>query len=123
VAWPAGGGLAAGDAFRVLAAVLILAAVGILFLTTFLNYRAITHTFERVKSLMRNVLQSIPTGVLTFDSRGVVTSLNNAAERLLGLRASAVVGSRTRCRQPQNCSFGSEGRFEASDCSRRRTFR
>jgi PAS domain S-box-containing protein len=94
VAWPAGGGLAAGDALRVLAAVLILAAVGILFLTTFLNYRAITHTFERVKSLMRNVLQSIPTGVLTFDSRGVVTSLNNAAERLLGLRASAVVGRR-----------------------------
>jgi PAS domain S-box-containing protein len=41
---------------------------------------------------MRNVLQSIPTGVLTLDPRGTVTALNNAAERLLGLRASAVSG-------------------------------
>ncbi len=90
--WRAVGGLAAGDALKALAAVLVLVAVGILFLTTVLHYRAITHTFERVKSLMRNVLQSIPTGVLTFDARGVITSLNGAAERLLGLRASAVVG-------------------------------
>src|SRR5712691_2566432 len=90
--WRAVGGLAAGDALKALAAVLVLVAVGILFVTTVLHYRAITHTFERVKSLMRNVLQSIPTGVLTFDARGVITSLNSAAERLLGLRASAVVG-------------------------------
>jgi two-component system sensor histidine kinase HydH len=90
--WPADDGLAAGDTLKVLIALLVLAAVGILALTTTLNYRAITRTFERMKSLMGNVLQSIPTGVVTLDSRGVVTSLNDAAERLLGLRASAVVG-------------------------------
>ncbi len=83
--------LAPGDLLKILAALLLLAAVGILFFTTFQNYRVITETFERVKSHMRNILQSIPTGVLTLDSHGVVTALNNAAERLLGLRASVVV--------------------------------
>jgi PAS domain S-box-containing protein len=80
------------DTLKVFVALLVLAAVGIGFLTTVLNYRAITHTFERAKSLMRDVLQSIPTGVLTLDPHRRVTSLNGAAERLLGLRASAVVG-------------------------------
>ncbi len=80
------------DALKILAALLVLAAVGIVFFMTVLSYRAVSQTFERVKSLMRNILQSIPTGVLTLDPRGTVTSLNNPAERLLGLRASAVVG-------------------------------
>lgn len=95
----AGGAIAHGawltlgweGALRVVA-VLLLAAVGIIFFMTVLNYRAVTQTFERVKSLMRNILQSIPTGVLTLDPQGAVTSLNSAAERLLGLRASVVVG-------------------------------
>lgn len=85
-------GLAWGDLLKIFGALLLLAAAGILLFTTFQNWRAITQTFERVKSLMRNILQSIPTGVLTLDSRGAVTSLNSAAERLLGLRASMVVG-------------------------------
>lgn len=75
-------------------ALLTLPALGVVFLMTLLNYRAITRTFERVKSLMRNILESIPTGVLTLDRLGLVTSLNGAAERLLGLRATAVVGRR-----------------------------
>lgn len=85
-------GLSWGDAVKVLLALVVLAALGIVFFTTLLNYRAITETFERVKSSMRNILQSIPTGVLTLDAVGIVTSLNAAAERLLGLRASAIVG-------------------------------
>jgi PAS domain S-box-containing protein len=80
------------DALKIVTALILLAAVGIVFFMTVLNYRAVTQTFERVKSLMRNILQSIPTGVLTLDHHGAVTSLNPVAERLLGLRASAVVG-------------------------------
>ncbi len=86
------GGLGWQELLKVVAILLALAAAAILLFTTFQNYRSITETFERVKSLMRNVLESIPTGVLTLDSRGFVTSLNSAAERLLGLRASMVVG-------------------------------
>jgi PAS domain S-box-containing protein len=74
------------------AALLVLAAIGIALFGTYQNYRAVTHTFERVKSLMRNILESIPTGVLTLDAGGAVTSLNGPGERLLGLRASAIRG-------------------------------
>lgn len=76
--------------WKVLGTLLALAAVAILVFTTLHNYRSITQTFERVKSLMRNVLQSIPTGVLMLDAGGLVTSLNASAERLLGLRSSVV---------------------------------
>lgn len=56
------------------------------------TYRSIVQPLERVGNLVRNVLQSIPTGVLTVDRDGTVTSLNSAGERLLGVRASAAVG-------------------------------
>ncbi|HEV8308283.1 MAG TPA: ATP-binding protein [Methylomirabilota bacterium] len=86
------GGLTWKDALKIVAILLTLAAAAILLFTTFQNYRSTTQTFERVKTLMRNVLESIPTGVLTLDSDGALTSLNSAAERLLGVRASMVVG-------------------------------
>ncbi|MFQ5828949.1 MAG: nitrogen regulation protein NR(II) [Candidatus Methylomirabilia bacterium] len=85
-------GLTWPDLLTVFGILLLLAAAAILIFTTFQNYRAITQTFERVKTLMRNILQSIPSGVLTLDAQSMVTSLNSAAERLLGLRAAMVVG-------------------------------
>jgi len=80
------------DAAKLVGILLALAAAAILLFTTFQNYRSVTRTFERVKRVVRNVLDGIPTGVLTVDSRGLVTSLNGAAERLLGIRASMAVG-------------------------------
>ena len=74
------------------AALLVLAAISFVLFGAYQNYRAVTETFERVKSLMRNILESIPTGVLTLDAGGAVTSLNGPGERLLGLRASAIRG-------------------------------
>ena len=85
-------GLSWPELVAAFAALLFLAAVGIALLGTYQNYRAITQTFERVKSLMRNILESIPTGVLTLDPGGTVTSLNGPGERLLGLRAPAIKG-------------------------------
>ena len=73
-------------------AVLLLAAIGLVLFGAYRNYRAVTQTFERVKSLMQNILESIPTGVLTLDAGGAVSSLNGPGERLLGLRASAIRG-------------------------------
>ena len=87
-------GLPWPDVTTLVLALLTLAALGLVFFTPILSYRAMTQTFERVKGLMRNILESIPTGVLTLDRRGAVTSLNGAAERLLGLRATAAVGRR-----------------------------
>jgi PAS domain S-box-containing protein len=81
-----------GELLKVLGLLLLLAAVGILGFTTFQNYRTITQTYERSKTLMRNILDSIPTGVVTLDRLGNVSSFNGAAERLLGLRSSTAVG-------------------------------
>lgn len=72
-------------------AVLPLAAAGLALFGTY-RHGAVAQAFERVKSLMRNILESIPTGVLTLDAGGAVTSLNGPGERLLGLRASAIKG-------------------------------
>ncbi len=71
---------------------LLLTAIGLLLFGTYRNYRAATQTFERAKYLMRNILESIPTGVLTLDAGGAVTSLNGPGERLLGLRGAAIKG-------------------------------
>jgi PAS domain S-box-containing protein len=85
-------GLSWPESAATFAALLALAAIGIALFGTYQNYRAVTHRFERVKNLMRNILESIPTGVLTLDAGGAVTSLNGPGERLLGLRASAIRG-------------------------------
>src|SRR5260370_35835304 len=82
-AWP--------DLFRVFGASLVLVAVGVLFFTAVRSYRAISQTVEQVQTLMRNILQSIPTGGLTIDPPGIVPSLNSAPERRLGLRAPAPI--------------------------------
>jgi PAS domain S-box-containing protein len=86
------GALGSLELFGGLAALLVLAVIGIVLFTTYLKQRAIIQTFEQVKGLMRNILESIPTGVLTLDAHGAVTSLNGAGERLLGLRAPAIGG-------------------------------
>src|SRR6266508_561742 len=72
-------GLPWPDVTTLVLALLTLAALGLVFVTPLLNYRAMTQTFERIKGLMRNILESIPTGVLTLDRSGAVSSLNGAA--------------------------------------------
>jgi len=86
------GALTSPELVGAFAILLALAVIGIVLFTTFLKQRTITQTFEQVKGLMRNILESIPTGVLTLDAHGAVTSLNGAGERLLGLRAPAIGG-------------------------------
>jgi PAS domain S-box-containing protein len=76
--------------WKVLGTLLALGAVALLAFATWHNYRSVTQTFERVKTLMRNILQSIPTGVLTLDAEGRITTLNAAAERHLALRSPTV---------------------------------
>jgi PAS domain S-box-containing protein len=81
-----GGGIVFGSLF-------LLPALGMLAFTAHRSYVAVTRRFERSKTLMRSILASIPTGVLTTDSHATLTSFNRAAERLLLLPSSAAVGS------------------------------
>jgi PAS domain S-box-containing protein len=75
-----------------LACLFLLPALGVLAFTTLQSYMAVTRRFERSKTLMRNILDTIPTGVLTTDSHATLTSFNRAAERLLGFSCSTAIG-------------------------------
>ena len=48
---------------------------------------------ERVERYNENILRSIPSGIITCDPRGTITTFNVAAERILGRAAGDVVGN------------------------------
>jgi two-component system nitrogen regulation sensor histidine kinase NtrY len=51
---------------------------------------------ERRRKYMEVILRNISAGVISADAAGLVTSVNRAAERLLGLQAAAVLGRPVR---------------------------
>ena len=63
--------------------VFLLSAIGVAAFITFLHYNSTKRTLEEVKGLARNILQSIPTGVLTVNPSGVITAVNPTAEAVL----------------------------------------
>ena len=63
--------------------VFLVSAIGIAAVITFLHYDSTRRTLEEVKGLARNILQSIPTGVLTLNRSGVITAVNPTAEAVL----------------------------------------
>ncbi|HSA84884.1 MAG TPA: hypothetical protein VLE46_01785, partial [Nitrospira sp.] len=63
--------------------VFLVSAIGIAAVITFLHYDSTRRTLEDVKGLARNILQSIPTGVLTLNHAGVITAVNPMAEAVL----------------------------------------
>jgi PAS domain S-box-containing protein len=70
----------------------LLAGLGISALLTYQSDQSTKRTLERVKGLARNILHSIPTGVLTVDQSGRVTAINPMAERILGVTAESTLG-------------------------------
>jgi len=73
--------------------VFLLSAIGIAAVITFLHYDSTRSTLEEVKGLARNILQSIPTGVLTVNSSGVITAANPTAEAVLKRSAADLLGN------------------------------
>jgi PAS domain S-box-containing protein len=59
---------------------------------TFLHYASVRRTLEEVKGLARNILRSIPTGVLTVNRAGLVTAVNPSAEAVLRRSSETVLG-------------------------------
>jgi PAS domain S-box-containing protein len=72
--------------------VFLVSAIGIAAVMTFLHYDATRRTLEEVKGLARNILQSIPTGVLTVSQEGLVSAMNPAAEVVLNRASSELLG-------------------------------
>lgn len=75
------------DIVQVAVVLFLLVAVGVSVLATYQSYHATRKTLESVKSLARNILGSIPTGVITVDPSGRITSINPASEKTLFLES------------------------------------
>ena len=73
--------------------VFLVSAIGIAAVITFLHYDSTKRTLEEVKGLARNILQSIPTGVLTVNPSGVITVINPTAEAVLKRSAEDLLGN------------------------------
>ena len=80
------------DWFAIIVLMLLIAAVGIAAVMTFSHYTNTERTLEEVKSLARNILQSIPTGILSVNSSGVITAVNPTAEAVLKRPAADLLG-------------------------------
>lgn len=85
--WQSRKGLIAVTALLFLVSGIATAAV-----ITFLHYASIRRTLEEVKGLARNILKSIPTGVLTVNRAGTVTAVNPSAEAVLRRSSEALLG-------------------------------
>ncbi|MCE9535674.1 MAG: PAS domain-containing protein, partial [Nitrospirae bacterium] len=73
--------------------VFLVSAIGIAAVITFLHYDSTRRTLEEVKGLARNILESIPTGVLTVNRSGVITAVNPTAEAVLKRSAADLLGN------------------------------
>ena len=60
---------------------------------SFLHYASTKRTLEEVKGLARNILQSIPTGILTLNPSGIITAVNPTAEAVLKRPAAGLLGN------------------------------
>lgn len=72
--------------------VFLVSAIGIAAVITFLHYDSTRRTLEEVKGLARNILESIPTGVLTINRQGQVTAVNPAAVATLRRSTGELLG-------------------------------
>lgn len=82
------------DVMLVAGLVFLVSAIAIGAIITLLYYDSTRRTLEEVKGLARNILRSIPTGILTVNNNGVITAVNPAAEQILGQAASHLLGQR-----------------------------
>jgi PAS domain S-box-containing protein len=73
--------------------IFLVSAIGIAAVITFLHYDSTRRTLEEVKGLARNILQSIPTGVLTVNRSGVITAVNPTAEAVLKRSGADLLGN------------------------------
>lgn len=72
--------------------VFLVSAIGIAAVITFLHYDSTRRTLEEVKGLARNILESIPTGVLTINRNGQVTAVNPSAVETLKRSTEEMLG-------------------------------
>jgi PAS domain S-box-containing protein len=70
----------------------LLGSIGIAAAITFQHYSSTRRTLEAVKGLARNILESIPTGVITANSSGQITAVNPSATVTLKRSTDTLLG-------------------------------
>jgi PAS domain S-box-containing protein len=80
------------DLIKIALVLFLLGGIGISVLVTYQHYHTTKKTLEQVKSLARNILKSVPNGILTVDQEGRVTAINPVAEQILSLSATQALG-------------------------------
>lgn len=81
------------DLIMVTALLFLVSAIGIAAVITWLHYDSTRRTLEEVKGLARNILQSIPTGILTMNHGGIITAVNPTAEAVLKRASAGLLGN------------------------------
>lgn len=80
------------DVILVTVLVFLVSAIGIAGVIMLLHYDSTRRTLEEVKGLARNILESIPTGVLTINRNGQVTAVNASAAATLKRSTEELLG-------------------------------
>ena len=80
------------DAILVTVLVFLVSAIAIAGVIILLHYDSTRRTLEEVKGLARNILESIPTGVLTINRNGQVTAVNASAAATLKRSTEELLG-------------------------------
>jgi two-component system sensor histidine kinase HydH len=73
---------------------LILGSASLYFLFVVQNYYLINNTLKSLETYTANVVNSMPNGLISLDSEGRITTINQNATILLGLSSSIVKGKR-----------------------------
>lgn len=81
------------DLIAITVLLFLVSAIGIAALITLLHYSSTRRTLEQVKGLARNILESIPTGVLTVNGAGLITAMNPAAVAILKRTSLELLGN------------------------------
>ncbi|HEX9757983.1 MAG TPA: ATP-binding protein [Nitrospiria bacterium] len=90
------------DFIKITLILFLLGGIGVSVIVTYQNYRETKKALEQVKSLARNILESIPNGILTLDRKGRITALNPLAEQILSVKPISTLGQSYKIFFPGN---------------------
>ncbi len=81
------------DLIAIVVLLFVVSSVGIAAVVTYQHYQSTLTTLEAVKGLARNILHSLPTGIVTINGSGIITAVNPEAEVILRRSAADLSGN------------------------------
>lgn len=81
------------DLIAIAVLLFVVSSIGIAAVVTYQHYQSTLKTLEAVKGLARNILHSLPTGIVTINGSGIITAVNPEAEAILRRSAADLLGN------------------------------